>query len=233
MKSKLYEISQENFETIKKYFDITNLKVKNYYNNILKYKQYTSEYCSKIKQLFEKTASNENLELYEIIQIDYGLANKEIKNKILSSKEIYEKKINVSPIINCIEKINSFFKEYIQYLELFINTLEIPLKNLNQCIEVTYNEINSIKTNHNIKQKNFILNYCQYDSLNKDLIKLYDKVETKLINYCIEKKNIKMKKQDIPKLEKQLNLLLTNKIQEENKIIDSYKLLDNYEVIFK
>ena len=148
MKSRLYEISQENIETIIKYYDSTNLKIKNYYNNILKYKQYTNEYCSKIKQLFENTASNDNLESYEIIQIDYGLTNKEIKNKILSSKEIYEKKINVSPIINSIEKLNLFFKEYIQYLQLFIDTLEIPLKNLNQCIEGSNSEINSIKNNY-------------------------------------------------------------------------------------
>lgn len=47
MQSKLYTISRENIETLLKYYDSVNIKIKKNYNNILKYKDYTTEFVQK------------------------------------------------------------------------------------------------------------------------------------------------------------------------------------------
>ena len=235
MKAKFYQTSQENIETLLKYYESANTKIKKYYNKMIKYKKLTNEYCSKIKQLFFEENNifnlNSSSEDFETIEIDYGITNKEVKNKLLSG-EIYEKRINMTPIINSIEKINKFFNEYVTYIQLFINSLEIPLTKLNQCIEVTNSEINSVKNNHNIQLKNFILKYCEYDVLNKDLSKLYNKTEKKLIEYCSDKKNKKKKKQELDKIDEKLNLFMTNSIQNEKEILNKYNSIENFEKIF-
>ena len=199
MKSNLYQISQENIETILKYYKSINSKIKKYYQKITKFIKYTNDYCTKIKQLFTEEESNlfnvnSSSEESETIEIDYGITNKEIKNKILTHYATIEKKINLSPILNCLGKTNQFFNDYIQYLQIFINTLEIPLGTLNKYIEVTNNEINSVKNNHNTQKNNFIIKFCEFDKLNYDLKTLYSKTEEKLMNYCYEKK--KKKKQE-------------------------------------
>ena len=235
MKSKFYQTSQENIETLLKYYESANSKIKKYYNKMTKYKKFTTEYCTKIKQLFVEENNifnlNSSTEEYETIEIDYGINSKEIKNKLLY-EEINEKRRNMAPILNSIDKINKFFNEYVMYLQLFIKGLEIPLSKLNQCIEVTNNEIISVKNNHNIQQKNYILKYCEYDSLNKELNKLYLKTEKKLVDYCTEKKNKKKKKIELDKLDEKLNLSITANIQTEEHILSKYYSLENFGKIF-
>ena len=158
MKSKFYQISQENFEIMLKFYQSINNKIKKSYNDLIKYRKVTDEYCSKIQKILNGEEGSQNnihnsLEEYEIIEIDYGLNNKEMKNKILSPEIEYKKKINISPIIHCIEKINKFFNEYIEYLQIFIKGLEFPLKNIREFIEGINKEVNSIKNNHIIQQK--------------------------------------------------------------------------------
>ena len=126
------------------------------------------------------------------MEIDYGISNKEIKNKA-SHDEVFEKTINNSPISNCIRRINKFFNEYTWYLQLFINSLNIELGNINKYIELINNKINSLKNSYNTQQKNFLSKYTEFESLNKDLQKSFTKIETKLINYCNEKKIKKRK----------------------------------------
>ena len=117
MKSNFYKISQENFQTILKYYESVNTRVKKYYKNVLKYKTITSEYCTKIKELFgqEKDCFVEQdyMESFDSIEIDFGLNNKEMKNKFSLPNEIYEKKIDISPIKHIASKINKFFNNYI------------------------------------------------------------------------------------------------------------------------
>ena len=235
MKSKFYQTSQEGIETLLKYYESENSKIKKYYNKITKYKKFTTEYCSKIKQLFIDDNNifnlNSSSEDFETILIDYGINNKEIKNKLLF-QEINEKRINMTPILNSIEKINKFFNEYVTCLQLFINTLDIPLSKLNHAIEVNNNEINSVKNNHNIQQKTYILKYCEFDSLNKELNKIYLKTEKKLVEYCTEKKNKKKKKQESDKLEEKLNFTLAGNSQLEKDLLNKYKSLENFGKIF-
>ena len=235
MKSKFYQTSQENIETLLKYYESANSKIKKYYNKMTKYKKFTTDYCSKIKQLFVEENNifnlNSSTEEYETIEIDYGITSKEIKNKLLY-EEINEKRINMAPILNSIDKINKFFNEYVMYLQLFIKGLEIPLSKLNQCIEVTNNEIISVKNNHINQQKNYILKYCEFDSLNKELNKLYLKTEKKLVDYCTEKKNKKKKKIELDKLDEKLNLSITTNMQAEEHILNKYYSLENFGKIF-
>ena len=138
----------------------------------------------------------------------------------------------MTPILNSIEKINKFFNEYVTCLQLFINTLDIPLSKLNHAIEVNNNEINSVKNNHNIQQKTYILKYCEFDSLNKELNKIYLKTEKKLVEYCTEKKNKKKKKQESDKLEEKLNFTLAGNSQLEKDLLNKYKSLENFGKIF-
>ena len=226
MKSNFYQASQENFETIYKYYESTFSKIKNYYKKIEKYIKLTNEYCTKIEQLFnDKNISFDinSTEGFKTIEIDYG--NKNIKNKLLTKGEIYEKRIDLSPVLISITKVNQFFMEYVQYLQLFIKGLEIPLSNLNRCIEVTNSEINSVKNNHSTQQKNYYLKFCEFDSLNRNLKTLYMKTETKLVDYCNEKKNKKKKK---PDLEEKLNLSLTNAVNSEKEILEKYNSINNF-----
>ena len=229
MKSYFYQISEENIETILKYYETTNEKIKKYYKKIIKYIKYTNEYCSKIDILFNNEENNKNnINIsstdYEEIEIDYGIKNKEIKNKV-SYDEILLKKINISPILNCLRKINKFFHEYTQFFKLFIKTLNIQLENLNKHIESTNNKINSIKNDHIIHQKNFISKHSELDELNKNLKKTFEKTEAKLINYCLDKKNKKKKKQE---LEDKLNAYLLIAVQTEKETIKKYNSLKNF-----
>ena len=52
MKSKFYQISQENFEIMLKFYQSINKKIKKSYNNLIKYRKVTDEYCSKIQKIF-------------------------------------------------------------------------------------------------------------------------------------------------------------------------------------
>ena len=113
MKSKLYQISQENIETILKYYNSTNSKIKNYYNYILTYIDYTKEYCSKIKELFNNNhifnINDSSLDDYETIEINYDINNEINNNKNNTKSQIFEKRIKVTPILYTIETINIFF----------------------------------------------------------------------------------------------------------------------------
>ena len=236
MKSKLYEISQENFETILKYYYSTNKKIKKYYNNIIMYKKYTNEYCNKIKKLFneegEKNSINNTLDEYEIIEINYGLNMKEMKNKVLYSELTFRKKINLSPIMKYIEKINKFFNDYILYFQLFIKGLEVQIRNLKEFIEDINNEVNSIKESHITQQKNYIIKYNDFLTLNDNLKKIYFSGEDSLVKYYRDKKELKNKNQDLEKIENALNISIQDKIQKQNDILEKYKKLGDFSSFF-
>ena len=193
--------------------------------NIKRYKKCNGEEGS-------QNRIHNSLEEYEIIEIDYGLNNKEMKNKILSPEIEYKKKINISPIIHCIEKINKFFNEYIEYLQIFIKGLEFPLKNIREFIEGINKEVNSIKNNHIIQQKIFISKYLEFQSLNNNLKNIYNNAEDSIVNNYIEKKKCKNKNQELEKIENKLNLIIQEKIQQQNEIFEKFDLLGKFGKIF-
>ena len=230
MKSKLYQISQENYETILKYYISANKKITKYYENITKYKQITQEYCSKIKNIFNDEINiNSN---YETIEIDYDLSNnkdiKESKNKNIPPKEKQKKKIDMSPILNCIDTTNKFFNEYTECIQTFLFDLETPLKSLEAFIKAINSEINSIKDKHNIMQKNYISKYNDFQILNTNLKKIYNSAEESIIKFYKVKKSFNGKNHDLEKITNNFNLSIKEKIQKQDEILEKFNSLGNF-----
>ena len=236
MNSTFYKISQENIETILKYYDSINVKINNYSNNILKFKEYTNEYCTKIKEIFKDSKTilniNDSSEEYETIEIDFKLNNKNVKKKKFNSGEIYEKKIKTTLLKNSIEKMDNFINELIGCMEVFTNSLDVPLTQLNNCIEITGNEISSIRYNHERQRNDFILKYNEFEQLNKELNKLYFQAEKKMVVYCLEKKKKKNRPTELEQLDNNLNASINQTVENQDTIIDKYNSLDNFGKIF-
>jgi len=163
-----------------------------------------------------------------IIEIDYSLNDKEIKNKILSSDKKYKKEINISPIVNYIEKINNFFNNYILNIQLFIKDLEHPLKSLKSYITAINSEINSIKEDYYSQQNNYISKYIEYLSLNDNLKIIYNSVEENLVNYYKDKNILINKYKDLQEMRIKLDLTIKEKIEKEEEILQKFNLLGNF-----
>ena len=234
MESNIYRISKENFETILKYYKIINKKVNNYYSIIIKYREYTKEYYLKIKELFDKEKETFDVNEYDIIEINLDLNNKDNNRNsmIFNPAQLYQKKVEICQIQKSIKKINKFFQGFITNLDSFIESFEIPLSKLNQCIEISDSEINSIKNNYYDQKTNFDLKYSEFYSLNKDLRKLYSDAERQLAEFYIKKKKLKHKNLKIEQLENDLNKSLSEKIQEQNAIFEKFNSLGNFGIIF-
>ena len=69
MESNLYKILQENFETLLKYYEIENKSIKYHYDYFIKYKEYTKEYCLKVRELFKGETNDFN---YTTINLEKG-----------------------------------------------------------------------------------------------------------------------------------------------------------------
>ena len=234
MESNIYRISKENFETILKYYKIINKKVNNYYSIIIKYREYTKEYYLKLKELFDKEKETFDVNEYDIIEINLDLNNKDNNRNsmIFNPAQLYQKKVEICQIQKSIKKINKFFQGFITNLDSFIESFEIPLSKLNQCIEISDSEINSIKNNYYDQKTNFDLKYSEFYSLNKDLRKLYSDAERQLAEFYIKKKKLKNKNLKIEQLENDLNKSLSEKIQEQNAIFEKFNSLGNFGIIF-
>ena len=234
MESNIYRISKENFETILKYYKIINKKVNNYYSIIIKYREYTKEYYLKLKELFDKEKETFDVNEYDIIEINLDLNNKDNNRNsmIFNPAQLYQKKVEICQIQKSIKKINKFFQGFIINLDSFIESFEIPLSKLNQCIEISDSEINSIKNNYYDQKTNFDLKYSEFYSLNKDLRKLYSDAERQLAEFYIKKKKLKNKNLKIEQLENDLNKSLSEKIQEQNAIFEKFNSLGNFGIIF-
>jgi len=238
MESNLYKILQENFETLLKYYEIENKNIKTHYNYLIKYKEYTKEYCLKVREIFKEEINDFNYGDNEQIEINLGLNdpnavnNKSNKSKRNDFNQIFNKTIKITPIKNRIKKFNNFIKDFNNYLEIFIESIQIPISNLNQYIEESEKEINSIK-NFNEEQKiNFNSKYLEYNSLNKELKKLHREAEGKLVDFCKEKKKQKNKKLNIEKLESNLDKSLSLLSDNESNILEKFKSLDNFGKVF-
>ena len=237
MKSKLYQLSQENFETILAYYTITKEKAQKYYDIIIKYKEYTNNYCSNIKELFNYDENILNLKNdlkdYEIITIDYRFnpKNKSSNTINLSNTNFnnlkVEKKINISPIQHNIDKINKFFNLNIQSFQLYVDTIQTSLLQLNQNIEESQIEINNIKNDYYKEKQIFFQKYSEFDALNKKLTLEYTEGERQLIEYSLKKKSLNNEKRKENFLN-DINLKIIDKVKNEKTILKKYKSFDNF-----
>ena len=215
-----YQISIENFETNLNYFYATNNKIKHSYECLTKFKEYTSDYCSKLSQLFKK--GNNFLEDYEVIDSDYILIdndnNSENKNNI--------NQFFIFPIDRSIEILHNFFDELVLYMNDFVKNLENHIKGIEQYVTITKNEISSIKDDYE-KQKNFFKSkFMEYQNLNNELKNQYYEGEKKLIDFC--------HKTRLNKISFEINYKLSfpDIVKIQNKIINKYNSLGNYEKEF-
>ena len=238
MKSELYKLEQENFETILAYYYFITAKAKKYYNYMLKYKEITNNYLLSIKQLFikEENISNLNnfLNNYKTITIDYNINyndNKQNNVNNINKNFIIKKKINISTIQNSIAKINKFFNLQIEALQLFVDTIQTPLHQLYQIIDQSQIEIETIKNDYETQKETFFKKYCIFSSLNKELIQECTEQERELINFSIKKKSLNNKNEE-QELENSLNLKLLEKVNDQKAIFDKYKNLNNFGKIF-
>ena len=220
MKSTAFSISHENFETILEYYNIINNISQSYFNKIQKYKDYTNEYCSKIKELFNEINELKDNDDYKTININLNGGDENNNLSII-------KKIKVSPIKQSVININKFFNELIKYLDNFIKSLENPLNDLNEQIVGFNNEVNDCKTQQLKQQKNFFSNISEFKPLNSELKKVYNKAEKKLIEYCHEKRNPKYNNKDIEKLNNNLVISLSKYNSNEENILQKYNSIKN------
>ena len=238
MKSRLYRISQENFDTILAYYNITKEKAEKYCNYIIKYKEYTKDYYLNIKQLFNKEENvsdlNKNLKEYEEITIDYS--NKTINNNKINitnnsnnSNSKIKKDINILPIQHIIDKFNKFFNYQMQCLQLFIDSIDTPLNQIHNIIEQTQSEINNIKNEFFIEKQNFCQKFSEFDSLNKKLKIDCCEGERKLVEYSLKKKSLDSKDWDKEKqLENETNLKIIDIKKNQKTIFEKFKGFDDF-----
>ena len=237
MNSSLYKQLHENYETMLKYYELTKEKYLEHYEYICKYRENTKEYCNKMKELFKAWNNSSDMAEYKTIEINFELNNKDNKNnknnknnkKALSLGQNYEKKVKISPIQNSANKISIFFQEFINCLDLFMDSFLFPLTDFNKYIGKTDIEINSINNNYFDQQKEFLNGYKNFNILNKDLTKLYEEAESKLLEFCYEKKK---KKKDLVKFEENLNNSISEMIKKERNILDKYSSINNIGEIF-
>ena len=215
-----YQISIENFETNLNYFYAINNKIKHSYECLTKFKEYTSDYCSKLSQLFKK--GNNFLEDYEVIDSDYILINND--NNSENKNNINQ--FFIFPIDRSIEILHNFFDELVLYMNDFVKNLENHIKGIEQYVTITKNEISSIKDNYE-KQKNFFKSkFMEYQNLNNELKNQYYEGEKKLIDFCHKTRINKIS------FESNYKLSFPDIVKAQNKIIDKYNSLGNYEKQF-
>ena len=240
MNSNLYKLLEENFQTILAYYNITKEKAKKYYDYIIKYKEYTKEYYLNIKELFKEENISEviyHLNAFKrIITIDFN--NKPINNKIDlpdNNNDSYKikKSINILPIQKIIDLFNQFFRYKIQSLKIFIDSIDTPLNKLQQIIEQTQSDINSIKNDYINQKEIFFQKYSEFDLLNKTLKKDCMEGEQKLIEYVIDKKLLNGKNVDKEKkMENEVNLKLIDIKKNQKIICKKFSNLGNFGKIF-
>ena len=229
MNSSLYKQLHENYQTILKYYELAKDKYLKHYEFICKYRDYTKEYCTKTKELFKEWNNPLDMGEYKTIEINFELNSKNNKNSKKASfpGQIFEKKVKISPIQNSANKISKFFKEFINYLEIFVDSFQFPLSDFNKYIGTTDREINSIKNNHIDQKKEFLDADKDFNSYNSKLLKLYEEAENKLVEFCYEKKR-KKKKVDLVQFEETLNNSLSEISTNEKNILDKYSSISNF-----
>lgn len=216
---KLYKISEENFLHNLKYFYITNKKVKECHECLFKFVEYTNEYCSKLDQLFKE--GKNILDDYEIIDEDYLLIDSNNTNKNNNFEKFF-----LFPIDKSAEILHNFFNDLVKYLSEFIKNLENPIKGIEQFIDISKNEISSLKDNYIIQKKIFENKFMEYKNLNNELKSKYEEGEKNLIEFCLEGRKNKLN------YESNLKISFANLVKEEKEIITKYNSLGNYEKVF-
>lgn len=241
METKLYKQQVENFETILAYHNEVRDKAQQYSKIISKFREYTNNYYLNLKDLLKIeddniANENENLNKYKTISIDLSQkrARKSTKNfnSDTDNNIKIEKKIDVMPIQNSINKINKFFQKYMESLELINAGLECKLNELKLKMERTQSEINVIKNDYSVDKDTFLKNYSKFDSLNKRLKDEYETAEEKVSELTLKKKSIINNRDKESEIENDINVTLLDIKSNQKEIMKKYKPFNNFSKIF-
>jgi hypothetical protein len=241
METKLYKQQVENFETILAYHNEVRDKAQQYSKIISKFREYTNNYYLNLKDLLkleDDNISNENesLNKYKTISIDLSQkrARKSTKNFNGDNDNNIkiEKKIDVMPIQNSINKINIFFQKYMESLELINAGLECKLNELKLKMERTQSEINVIKNDYSVDKDTFLKKYSKFDSLNKRLKDEYETAEEKVSELTLKKKSIINNRDKESEIENDINVTLLDIKSNQKEIMKKYKPFNNFSKIF-
>ena len=228
---KFYTISTKNYTENLNYFELTNKKIKYCHRCIDKFKKFTTDYTSKLNNLF-KGEKKSNLEDYEIIDVD-DIRLKKSKTEKINEKNIdknddkkLDKKRYFLPIDKSLERLQNFFDDISLYLIEFTKELENIVKDMEEYLAITNSEISWIKDDYEKQNKIFESKYKQYETLNNKLKNKYEEGEKNLINFCLERRI------DGIIIDNNVNISFNNIVQEESSILEQYNSLGDYEKIF-
>jgi hypothetical protein len=241
METKLYKQQVENFETILAYHNEVRDKAQQYSKIISKFREYTNNYYLNLKDLLKLeddniSNENENLHKYKTISIDLSQKRTRKSTKNFNSDTDnnikIEKKIDVMPIQNSINKINIFFQKYMESLELINAGLECKLNELKLKMERTQSEINIIKNDYSVDKDTFLKKYSKFDSLNKRLKDEYETAEEKVSELTLKKKSIINNRDKESEIENDINVTLLDIKSNQKEIMKKYKPFNNFSKIF-
>ena len=231
MKTKLYELTEENIYTLLSYYELIKEKSEKYYSNITKFNKLTSNYCTNIKNIFnidEEYLDSDNNINYEINQTNQTkkFGNTLYVDIVISNNKTIRKKMDISPIENNLAKINKFIKNYIDCLGLFIKIIDNLLLSINQNIEKTKTKINNLKNNYSLEKQNFFQKYSEFEELNKKLNMKYFEQEKNLVQYVIKIKSLEEKEKESS--ENDINLKIFNSMKYQVEIEQNFKKIGKF-----
>ena len=240
MKTQLYEIAEENFNTLIPYYELIKEKTEKYYAKISKFNKITGNYCNNVKNIFsneEVFFDNDNLNIRDINKINYekNLESNIYVNIVISNNKTFRKKINISPIENNIDKIHKIIESYVNSIELLIKSINNLLLCINQNLEKTKLKINHIKNNYSLEKQNYFQKYDEFEELNKKLNLKYFEQEKNLVQYALKMHSLKTKEneKDKQKDENDLNLKIFEAKKFQLDIEKHFKNLGNFGQTFK
>ena len=240
MKTQLYEIAEENFNTLIPYYELIKEKTEKYYAKISKFNKITGNYCNNVKNIFsneEVFFDNDNLNIRDVNKINYekNLESNIYVNIVISNNKTFRKKINISPIENNIDKIHKIIESYVNSIELLIKSINNLLLCINQNLEKTKLKINDIKNNYSLEKQNYFQKYDEFEELNKKLNLKYFEQEKNLVQYALKMHSLKTKEneKDKQKDENDLNLKIFEAKKFQLDIEKHFKNLGNFGQTFK
>ena len=229
MKTQLYKLTEENFETLFSYYDVIMEKSKKCYSYLTQFIKITNNYRLNIQKIFfdEKDIfdSDENLKSKITLKENF---NKYYNIDINLTNKTINKNIDISPIEKNIDKINDIIKNYLNCISLFNKSIENQIVYINQNIEQLEPKINEIKNNYLVEKKNFLQKYSEFDILNKKLLMKYTEQEKNLIQFILKAKALKDTESD----ENDLNVKIFETKQFQIDLEKGYKKLGNFGYIF-
>ena len=226
MNTPLYKLAEENFGTIRNFYDLIRKKSEQYHSFITKFKSATKDYCNNMKNLFNSEIIEDNNDSNK--EKDQSTRKRGSTNIIKVNVDLNEnwmktKNIDISPIETNIEKINKIFDNYFECLQLFVDSLETQSLTLNQGIDNAKQSFNRIKDNYLSSKNTFLQKYSEFEQLNKKMSSMYFDQEKNILEFLI-----KTKPPITREKENDLNLKIFDALATQKELKKSFINLGNF-----